>query len=134
MKHPYTKWKETFIVYLFYFFCTKVWLDTRTANEVDEILSNPNKKAQAERVRNLCGLPISTYFSSLKIKWLINNVPAVSIAIQEDRCLVGTVDSWIIWNLTGGKSAGVHVTDVTNASRTMLMNIETLEWDAYLCE
>lgn len=74
-----------------------VWLDTRTANEVDEILSNPNKKAQAERIRNLCGLPISTYFSALKMKWLLENIPAVKSAVEEKRCLFGTVDSWLIW-------------------------------------
>ncbi|CAL8080565.1 unnamed protein product [Orchesella dallaii] len=111
-----------------------VWLDTRTASEVDEILSNPNKKAQTERIRNLCGLPISTYFSALKMKWLLENIPAVKCAVEEERCLFGTVDSWLIWNLTGGKSGGLHVTDVTNASRTMLMNIHNLEWDSYLCD
>ena len=76
---------------------TIVWLDTRTATEVDEILSNPTKKAQAERIRNLCGLPISTYFSALKMKWVMDNIPAVKSAIEEKRCLFGTVDSWLIW-------------------------------------
>ncbi len=74
-----------------------VWLDTRTAKEVDEISSKSNLKVHAERVRHLCGLPISTYFSALKIKWLLNNVPAVKSAVEEGRCIVGTVDSWLIW-------------------------------------
>ncbi|OXA60911.1 glycerol kinase isoform X2 [Folsomia candida] len=110
-----------------------VWLDTRTASEVDEILGNPTTKAQAERIRRLCGLPMSTYFSALKMKWMLEKVPAVKSAVEEDRCLLGTVDSWLLWNLTGGKADGLHLTDVTNASRTMLMNIETLQWDPYLC-
>lgn len=74
-----------------------VWLDTRTANEVDDILSNPSKKAQVEKIRNLCGLPVSTYFSALKMKWLLENIPAVKSAVEERRCLFGTVDSWLIW-------------------------------------
>ena len=70
----------------------------------------------------------------MKIKWLIDNVEEVRIAIKENRCLFGTVDTWLIWNLTGGRNGGYHVTDVTNASRTMLMNISTLKWDTRLCE
>jgi len=75
------------------------------------------------------GLPISTYFSALKIKWLINNVPEVRTAIKENRLMFGTVDSWLLWKLTGQ-----HLTDVTNASRTLLMDIETLDWDQYLLD
>jgi glycerol kinase len=76
-------------------------------------------------------LPISTYFSALKIKWMMDNVLQVKDAIRENRCAFGTVDSWLLWNLIGDKS--VHVTDVTNASRTMLMNLKTLAWDDQLC-
>lgn len=81
----------------------------------------------------LCGLPLSPYFSALKLRWLIDNQPKVKSALQQDKLLFGTVDTWLIWNLTGGPNGGVHVTDVTNASRTMLMNIETLKWDPMLC-
>ncbi|CAG5101348.1 Similar to GK3P: Glycerol kinase 3 (Homo sapiens) [Cotesia congregata] len=81
----------------------------------------------------LCGLPVSPYFSALKIRWLKQNVSTVRKAIRDKRCKVGTLDTWIIWNLTGGKEGGLYITDVTNASRTMLMNIETLNWDPTLC-
>lgn len=110
-----------------------VWLDARTGGEVDEMLSIPHLKVQVERIKQLCGLPISSYFSALKIKWLLQNVPSVKSAVEERRCLIGTVDSWLLWNLTGGASGGIHITDVTNASRTMLMNISTLQWDAEIC-
>lgn len=74
------------------------------------------------------GLPISTYFTAFKLKWLINNNLNIREAMKNDRLLVGTVDSWLLWKLTGK-----HLTDVTNASRTLLMDIETLEWDQSLC-
>lgn len=106
-----------------------VWQDMRTASTVDQLLNNvPNKSKNKNYLKPLCGLPISTYFSAVKLKWLQDNVQIVKKAMAEDRCLFGTVDTWLIWNLTGG----VHVTDVTNASRTMLMNIETLKWDPVL--
>lgn len=76
-----------------------------------------------------CGLPISTYFSAVKLIWMIENVDIVKKAIKAGDALFGTVDSWLIWNLTGGIKGGVHVTDVSNASRTMLMNLKTLDWD-----
>lgn len=76
-----------------------------------------------------CGLPISTYFSALKILWLMENVDGIEQAIKKRDALFGTIDSWLIWNLTGGVKGGLHVTDVSNASRTMLMNIKTLDWD-----
>uniref|UniRef100_A0A8C6UL22 glycerol kinase n=1 Tax=Neogobius melanostomus TaxID=47308 RepID=A0A8C6UL22_9GOBI len=79
------------------------------------------------------GLPISTYFSAVKLRWLLDNVDEVKQAVVSGRALFGTVDSWIIWCLTGGRSGGVHITDVTNASRTMLFNIHTLNWDQELC-
>lgn len=110
-----------------------LWLDIRTSTTVDEVLSRIKNK-NAEHFKSLCGLPVSTYFSALKIKWLIDNVEEVRTAINENRCLFGTVDSWLIWNLTGGPHGGYHITDVTNASRTMLMNISTLRWDSRLCD
>ncbi|XP_048268155.1 glycerol kinase isoform X2 [Bombus terrestris] len=108
-----------------------VWMDMRTTSIVDDILKkirNQNKNY----LKPLCGLPISPYFSALKLKWLLENVPRVREALDQKRCLFGTIDSWLIWNLTGGTSFGVHATDVTNASRTMLMNITTLKWDPTL--
>ncbi|XP_050489183.1 glycerol kinase-like isoform X1 [Bombus huntii] len=108
-----------------------VWMDMRTTSIVDDILRkirNQNKNY----LKPLCGLPISPYFSALKLKWLLENVPRVREALDQKRCLFGTIDSWLIWNLTGGTSFGVHATDVTNASRTMLMNITTLKWDPTL--
>ncbi|KRT85601.1 hypothetical protein AMK59_2420 [Oryctes borbonicus] len=109
-----------------------VWLDMRTASTVDQILQNG--KRHKNFLKNVCGLPVSTYFSALKIRWLIDNVKAVRKAIAENRCLFGTIDTWLIWNLTGGVNGGLHLTDVTNASRTMLMNIDTLQWDPQLCK
>lgn len=109
-----------------------VWSDIRTDSTVDQVLAKvPDNSKNA--LMSLCGLPISTYFSALKIRWLIDNVPAVRKAIKNKSCLFGTVDTWIIWNLTGGSDGGLHITDVTNASRTMLMNIATLQWDPVLC-
>ncbi|CAH1391559.1 unnamed protein product [Nezara viridula] len=110
-----------------------VWSDIRTDSTVDQILAKlPDQ--DKDYLIPLSGLPVSTYWSALKIRWLIDHVPYVRKAIQEQRCLFGTVDSWIIWNLTGGRNGGVHVTDVTNASRTMLMNIDSLKWDSTLCK
>ncbi|KMQ92510.1 glycerol kinase 3-like protein [Lasius niger] len=108
-----------------------VWMDMRTTSIVDDILKgirNSNKNY----LKPLCGLPISPYFSALKLKWLLENVPRVQEALIAKRLMFGTIDSWLIWNLTGGANGGVHSTDVTNASRTMLMNIVTLKWDSTL--
>ncbi|KAH3868573.1 hypothetical protein DPMN_031723 [Dreissena polymorpha] len=110
-----------------------VWLDARTASTVNQLIEKTECKTK-DGLRSLCGLPIATYFSAVKLRWLLDNVPAVSKAAQEGRCLFGTVDSWLLWNLTGGRNGGCHITDVTNASRTMLMNIETLQWDDQLCK
>nr|CAH7767893.1 unnamed protein product [Callosobruchus chinensis] len=107
-------------------------MDIRTSSTVDEILQN-GKRPQ-NFLQNQCGLPVSTYFSALKIKWMMDNVKGVKEAIKEGRCLFGNVDTWLVWNLTGGVKGGLHITDVTNASRTMLMNIETLKWDPQLCK
>lgn len=110
-----------------------VWLDVRTKETVNKLIEQSREK-NAECIKHLCGLPISTYFSGTKLRWLIDNVPKVADAIGRKRCLFGTVDSWLIWNLTGGPNGGLHITDVTNASRTMLMNIKTLQWDDTLCK
>lgn len=110
-----------------------VWQDVRTSTTVDQLLDNvPNKTRNKNYLKPLCGLPLSPYFSALKVKWLKENVPHIKKAMTNGTCLFGTVDSWLIWNLTGGINGGLHITDVTNASRTMLMNIETLKWDPVL--
>lgn len=81
------------------------------------------------KFRDICGLPLSTYFSAVKLRWMIVHYPEVKKAVERGTCMFGTVDSWLIWNLTGGTKGGIHITDVTNASRTMLMNLHTLQWD-----
>ncbi|XP_076234211.1 glycerol kinase 3 isoform X2 [Calliopsis andreniformis] len=108
-----------------------VWMDMRTTATIDDLLKSIRNQ-NINYLKPLCGLPINPYFSALKLKWLLDNVPRVQEALKQNRCMFGTVDTWIIWNLTGGKNFGVHVTDVTNASRTMLMNIRTLKWDPVL--
>lgn len=107
-----------------------VWSDIRTDKTVDRILARLEQ--DKNHYRNLSGLPISPYFSAVKLRWLKDNVAAVRKSCRDDRCLAGTIDTWIIWNLTGGVDGGLHITDVTNASRTLLMNIETLNWDPLL--
>lgn len=110
-----------------------VWQDMRTSSTVDQLLDTvPNRSRNKNYLKPFCGLPLSPYFSAVKLKWLQENVQAVKKAMSEKRCLFGTVDTWLIWNLTGGTNGGVHVTDATNASRTMLMNIENLKWDPVL--
>ena len=105
-----------------------VWNDSRTRDLVDKICS---EKAGGDysKFREICGLPLSTYFSAVKLRWLIEHSEEVNQAIERGTCMFGTVDSWLIWNLTGGVKGGIHITDVTNASRTMLMNLKTLHWD-----
>ncbi|XP_017788493.1 PREDICTED: glycerol kinase isoform X2 [Habropoda laboriosa] len=108
-----------------------VWLDMRTTTTLEDILDSvPNKTRNKNYLKPLCGLPMSPYFSALKIRWLIDNIPRVKHAVDEETCAFGTVDTWLLWNLTKGQ---LHVTDVSNASRTMLMNIESLKWDPLLC-
>ncbi|MCJ7623202.1 MAG: glycerol kinase GlpK, partial [Anaerolineaceae bacterium] len=107
-----------------------VWQDTRT----DEIIRQLGKVGGQDRFRSKVGLPLATYFSGPKISWILDNVDGVREAAQAGRAIFGNIDTWLIWNLTGGVDGGKHVTDVTNASRTMLMNIETLEWDMEMCE
>ncbi|KAK7294062.1 hypothetical protein RJT34_16945 [Clitoria ternatea] len=105
-----------------------VWMDARTAS-VCRRLENELSGGKNHFVES-CGLPISTYFSAVKLLWLMENVDAVKDAIKKKDALFGTIDTWLIWNLTGGVKGGLHVTDVSNASRTMLMNLKTLDWDA----
>ncbi|XP_013181987.1 PREDICTED: glycerol kinase-like [Papilio xuthus] len=108
-----------------------VWSDVRTAKIVDDLIKT--KGAQSvNAVAQTSGLPLSTYFSSVKLKWLLQNVSVVQKAVADGECMAGTVDSWLIWNLTGGSNGGVHATDVTNASRTQLMSLRSLQWDKRL--
>ncbi len=102
-----------------------VWQDTRTKSICDGLASDGGQ----DRFRPKTGLPLSTYFSGPKIKWLLENVQEIKKVAGKDNVLFGNIDSWIIWWLTGGPERGRHVTDVTNASRTMLMNLESLDWD-----
>ncbi len=102
-----------------------VWQDTRT----DTICNDLAKDGGQDRFRLKVGLPLATYFSGPKIKWILDNVPGVRAKAEKGEVLFGNIDTWVIWNLTGGPNGGVHVTDVSNASRTMLMNLDTLDWD-----
>jgi len=100
-----------------------VWQDTRTQAIVDE-LGGGDQNRYASRV----GLPLATYFSGPKVKWILDNVDGARAAANEGKLLMGNIDTWIIWNLTGGVDGGLHITDVSNASRTMLMDVRTLSW------
>jgi glycerol kinase len=102
-----------------------VWQDTRT----DRIAAALDRDGRGDVIRQKAGLPPATYFSAGKLQWVLENVDGVRAAAQRGDALFGTPDSWVLWNLTGGPRGGVHATDVTNASRTMLMNLETLDWD-----
>ncbi|KNE80837.1 MULTISPECIES: glycerol kinase GlpK [Streptomyces] len=102
-----------------------VWQDTRTDALCRELGRNVGK----DRFRRETGLPLASYFAGPKIRWLLDNVDGLRERAEAGEILFGTMDSWVIWNLTGGPDGGVHVTDVTNASRTMLMNLHTLQWD-----
>ena len=102
-----------------------VWQDTRTA----DICNALAKDGGQDRFRAKVGLPLATYFSGPKVKWILENVPGAREKAEAGNLLFGNIDTWCIWNLTGGVNGGVHVTDVSNASRTMLMNLETLDWD-----
>ncbi len=102
-----------------------VWQDTRT----DTICNDLAKDGGQDRFREKVGLPLATYFSGPKIRWVLDNVPGVRERAERGEVVFGNVDSWCIWNLTGGVNGGLHITDVTNASRTMLMNLKTLDWD-----
>jgi glycerol kinase len=102
-----------------------VWQDTRT----DTIINEFARDGGQDRLRPKVGLPLATYFSGPKVKWILDNVEGARAKAEAGDLVFGNIDTWCIWNLTGGVNGGVHVTDVTNASRTMLMNLETLDWD-----
>jgi glycerol kinase len=106
------------------FYNAIVWQDTRT----DAIIAELGKGHGQDRFRDRVGLPMATYFSGPKLKWILDNVEGVRAAAEKGRAVFGNIDTWLIWNLTGS-----HVTDVTNASRTMLMDLKTLQWDAEIC-
>lgn len=109
-----------------------VWHDLRTADVVKELCE---AHGGIDAFRATCGLPISTYFSATKLLWLKRHVPEVAAAMADGSAMVGTIDSWLLYNLTGGaKAGGVHVTDVSNASRTMLMELKSGSWHAPTCE
>ena len=106
-----------------------VWQDTRTQQDIEEFASRDLTKPDYHRFRHITGLPLASYFSASKIWWILNNVEGVKERAVAGELLFGTIDSWLLWNLTGE-----HKTDVTNASRTLLMNLETLSWDQGLCD
>jgi len=101
-----------------------VWQDTRTSELVRELAGDEG----VDRLRADVGLPLSTYFSGPKIRWLLDHVDGAQKKAEDGQLMFGNMDTWVLWNLTGGTNGGVHATDVTNASRTMLMNLETLDW------
>lgn len=103
-----------------------VWQDTRTDKLCDTL---SRRIGGQDRFRRKTGLPISIYFSGIKLRWLFDEVEGLIGEARAGRLLFGTIDTWLVWNLTGGVNGGLHVTDVTNASRTMMMNLETLDWD-----
>jgi glycerol kinase len=107
------------------YFNAIVWQDTRTKDICDMLGENGGQ----DRFRPKVGLPLATYFSGPKIKWILENVDGVRAAAERGEAVFGNIDTWEIWWLTGGPNGGAHVTDVSNASRTMLMNLETLDWD-----
>jgi glycerol kinase len=102
-----------------------VWQDTRTDRICDELAADGGQ----DRFRPKTGLPLATYFSGPKVKWILDNVEGTREKAEAGDLLFGNIDTWAIWNLTGGTDGGVHVTDVSNASRTLLMNLESLDWD-----
>ena len=102
-----------------------VWQDTRTR----DICQRLQAEGLEATFRAKAGLPIATYFSGPKLKWMLDNIPNLRQKAERGQALFGNIDTWLIWNLTGGPNGGAHITDVTNASRTMLMNLHTLDWD-----
>ncbi|MEY9872392.1 glycerol kinase [Streptacidiphilus sp. MAP12-33] len=107
-----------------------VWQDTRT----EELCKELGRNVGQDRFRRETGLPLASYFAGPKIRWLLDNVEGLRERADRGEILFGTMDTWVIWNLTGGVNGGKHVTDVTNASRTMLMNLHTLEWDESIAQ
>ena len=106
-----------------------VWQDTRTDKIVDELSADGGQ----DRFREKNGLPIATYFSGPKVRWILENVDGARERADAGDLVFGNMDTWCIWNLTGGPDGGLHITDVSNASRTMLMDLATLNWDDELC-
>ncbi|WP_026534792.1 glycerol kinase GlpK [Arthrobacter sp. H14] len=102
-----------------------VWQDARTQSIVDKLAADGG----ADRFKDKVGLPLATYFSGTKIKWILDNVEGARERAEAGDLIFGNTDSWVVWNLTGGTDGGVHITDVTNASRTMFMDLKTLQWD-----
>src|SRR5207247_2506655 len=102
-----------------------VWQDTRT----DRIATALDREGKGDVIRQKAGIPPATYFSAGKVQWILENVAGVRADAEKGDAVFGNTDTWMLWNLTGGIRGGVHITDVTNASRTMLMNLETLDWD-----
>ncbi len=96
--------------------------------------SSPPRAGGADRFADVTGLPLATYFSASKVAWILDNVPGARAAAEAGELLFGTPDTWVVWNLTGGRRGGIHVTDVTNASRTLLMDLRTLDWSDELLE
>ncbi len=107
-----------------------VWQDTRTDKIVDEL----SKDGGQDRFRETVGLPLATYFSGPKVRWMLDNVDGAREKAEAGDLMFGNMDTWCMWNLTGGIDGGLHITDVTNASRTMLMDLKTLSWDESIAE
>jgi len=107
-----------------------VWQDTR----VDDRVAAYAREGGQDRFRAQTGLPLASYFSALKLQWILDNAPDARAKAEAGDAIFGTIDSWVVWNLTGGAKGGLHVTDVTNASRTQLMNLSSLAWDDSLLE
>jgi glycerol kinase len=108
-----------------------VWQDTRTAAIVEQLGA---LGGGADRYKDRVGLPLATYFAGPKVRWILDNVDGAREAAQRGDLLMGTIDAWLIWNMTGGTDGGLHLTDVSNASRTMLMDYHTLAWDSAIAE
>ncbi|GAA1803591.1 glycerol kinase GlpK [Nesterenkonia flava] len=113
-----------------------VWQDTRTQEICDRLAAEaPDSEADGiDRFKDRTGLPLATYFAGPKIRWILENVEGARQRAEAGGLAFGTMDTWLLWNLTGGPRGGVHVTDVTNASRTLLMNIDSLDWNEEICE
>ncbi len=124
-----TNQRETTVVWNRYtgrpYYNAIVWQDTRT----DRIAKDLDEDGHGDLIRHRAGIPPATYFAAGKVQWILENVDGVRADAEAGDAIFGTIDSWLIWHLTGGIDGGVHVTDVTNASRTMLMDLETLDWD-----
>ena len=107
-----------------------VWQETRTQKICDELAGDEGP----DRFKDICGLPLATYFSGPKVKWILDNVEGARAKAEAGDLLFGNMDTWVLWNLTGGVNGSVHVTEPTNASRTMLMDVRELQWDDSMCE